>query len=474
MEVLPVIPKRFKFARRVNWIFLAASILSPTYVYYCAEVANQGNFSEKYFTYHLISLVGILFWGGTLWLSDEIKLKIVMVSISIMIGLYLMEIFLNSIAPTLGHTNIDKLRNEKAKIAGVEYDTRTEYQVLQDLKSSGVNAVPAVSPPDTNATPSSESLLPLAGVSNKTTVLCNESGKYAIFQSDRYGFNNPDAEWDSPQTEWVLTGDSFTQGSCVQLGEDIAGQLRLITGKNVLNLGIRGNGPLSEIGVLKEYAAFRKPKKVAWIYFEANDMFDLTREISVPLLVNYLRSGFSQNLIHRQVEIDSYINKYIINPYIEAKGGHSLAGRESSSVAKTVIRQTRLLRLPNIRQRMGSEVSVNPLFIKILKQARDQTAAWGGELYFVYLPEFTRYSTIVLNHDWHRKRSEILKIVRSLNLPVIDIHQEIFLNHTDPLSLFSLRMSAHYNAEGYAGVAKAIVSEVTGEQKSRKTIDEGD
>jgi hypothetical protein len=123
---------------------------------------------------------------------------------------------------------------------------------------------------------------------------------------------------------------------------------------------------------------------------------------------------------------------------------------------------------------MGSEVSVNPLFIKILKQARDQTAAWGGELYFVYLPEFTRYSTIVLNHDWHRKRSEILKIVRSLNLPVIDIHQEIFLNHTDPLSLFSLRMSAHYNAEGYAGVAKAIVSEVTGEQKSRKTIDEGD
>ena len=33
-----------------------------------------------------------------------------------------------------------------------------------------------------------------------------------IFQTDRYGFNNPDYEWDSKYTDYMLVGDSFTKG----------------------------------------------------------------------------------------------------------------------------------------------------------------------------------------------------------------------------------------------------------------------
>ncbi len=66
-------------------------------------------------------------------------------------------------------------------------------------------------------------------VSNKTTVFCNETGQYTIYPSDRFGFNNPDTEWSSPKVEWVLVGDSFTHGACVRPGEDIGGQIRLIT-----------------------------------------------------------------------------------------------------------------------------------------------------------------------------------------------------------------------------------------------------
>jgi hypothetical protein len=65
-------------------------------------------------------------------------------------------------------------------------------------------------------------------------------------------------------------------------------------------------------------------------------------------------------------------------------------------------------------------------------------------------------------------------MVRDLNIPVIDIHQEVFTDHPDPLSLFPFRLRSHYNVEGYSEVAKAIVSGVIGEQKPRKTIDEGD
>ena len=43
------------------------------------------------------------------------------------------------------------------------------------------------------------------------------------------------------------------------------------------------------------------------------------------------------------------------------------------------------------------------------------------------------------------------------NIPVIDIHKEVFVNHPDPLSLFPLRLNAHYTAKGYNLVVEAII-----------------
>jgi len=59
----------------------------------------------------------------------------------------------------------------------------------------------------------------------------------------------------------------------------------------------------------------------------------------------------------------------------------------------------------------------------------------------------------------------VLDVVKSLNIPVIDIHNEVFKNHPDPLSLFPFRQMVHYNAEGYSEVAKAIVHGVRNEQQ---------
>ena len=52
-------------------------------------------------------------------------------------------------------------------------------------------------------------ILPLSGISNSETIHCNENGYYSIYQSDRYGFNNPDEEWDKKEIEYLLVGDSF-------------------------------------------------------------------------------------------------------------------------------------------------------------------------------------------------------------------------------------------------------------------------
>ena len=84
-----------------------------------------------------------------------------------------------------------------------------------------------------------------------------------------------------------MLGDSFTQGSCVQPGDDFASQIRLLSKQNVLSLGMAGNGPLLELASLVEYGLKKEPKIVLWIYFERNDLDDLKYEKSNSILKKY-------------------------------------------------------------------------------------------------------------------------------------------------------------------------------------------
>jgi hypothetical protein len=76
-------------------------------------------------------LIGVVFWGAVLRLHDEIKLNIVMVTTSLMFGLYSIEIVLNVIAPLRGAGgNRAEMRLKAVKAAGLGYDTRTTYPGL--------------------------------------------------------------------------------------------------------------------------------------------------------------------------------------------------------------------------------------------------------------------------------------------------------------------------------------------------------
>jgi hypothetical protein len=465
------IPKRFKFARVIAWLFLVLSILLLFYTYYRAEIfllrwTNLVNASFNvpgtYFKYYVISITGILFWGMVLRLKDEIKVISTMVALSLLVGLYLVEISLNFVAPA--PYGLKKL---KASLAGLEFDTRSKLKVYLDLKDEGADVVPAIHAAvqftKLNGVPGVEPLFPFGGISKKTTVYCNENGKHLIYLSDRHGFNNPDSEWESPQTEWMLTGDSFVQGACVQPGEDMAGQIRLITGENVISLGMGGTSLLTQLASLKEYAEPRKPKIVLWMYYEL-DMGELASEKSSSLLMSYLDPEFSQRLIYRQREIDDRLRQYLMLELPKFK-------------QEALLMKTGVLRFYNVRNlytmrnffnfRSNSvlpTVDFDPLFTEILKKARDRTSAWGGKLFFVYLPKTERYAGEVKNHDLFYQRGEVLEVVKSLDIPIVDIHREVFADHPDPLSLYPFRMRGHYTAEGYGEVIKAVISKVRAEQ----------
>ena len=212
-----------------------------------------------------------------------------------------------------------------------------------------------------------------------------------------------------------------------------------------------------ELGGLKEYAEFLTPNKVLWLYFEENDLGrDLQKEQKSVSLTSYLEDGFSQKLINRKQQIDNNIKLYIKKEQGEA---------QKQAQIQVDLYKTRWMRLYEVRKLLNfgvnSEVIINidQMFSDILKKAKNRTEAWGGEFYFVYLPEFSRYVGEI-DHNRYRKKSEVIDLVESLNIPVIDIHQEVFFNNPDLLSLFPLRLSGHYNKEGYRLVAKAIINSI--------------
>ena len=105
-------------------------------------------------------------------------------------------------------------------------------------------------------------------------------------------------------------------------------------------------------------------------------------------------------------------------------------------------------------------------FLKSWRKPKIEQPNGGGKLYFIYLPQFLRYGTVNQNHESFRNRSGVIKAIKNLNIPVIDIHKEVFENHPDPLSLFPLRGYGHYNAKGYKKVAHAIVDRVEKDSKN--------
>ena len=296
-----------------------------------------------------------------------------------------------------------------------------------------------------------KNLIPLSGITNSHTIFCNENGYFSSYLSDRYGFNNPDKEWDSDELEYMLIGDSFTHGANVNRPNDIASLLRTLYSKSTLNLGYSGNGPLIQYATLREYLN-PNVKKIIWIYFEGNDLIDLNDEINNKTLISYLNDlTFSQNLKVRQNEIDSFVNDVLnktnLNKYTQF-----------IKLYKTRQMMSNLLNDKSLTKKTKkNDTKNNPLltlseFKKIIKLAKNLSQKNNSQFYFVYLPKYQRYKNnhVDLNYNL------VKKIIRELDIPFIDIHSEVFQKEKNPLKLFPFEMNGHYNVEGYKKIAETI------------------
>jgi hypothetical protein len=315
-----------------------------------------------------------------------------------------------------------------------------------------------------------QEILPLGGISNSVAVLCNETGRYAIYDSDERGFHNPRGIWRSRSVAIAAVGDSFTEGSCVPSDRNF---IALIRNRypETLNLGMSGEGPLFMLAAIREYLAFVKPKTVLWLFFEGNDFAELSKESKSRLLRQYIEDRFKQGLFDRQAEIDRALTRYVEQEMVKelAKGGKEVKDdAESVDIWYWSATLLDFLKLGQLRQTLGlvygrrAEDSEDwysqaqfDLFRTVLLHAKRSVEEWGGTLYFVYLTARDRYANA---QDYHRQA--VLDVVEKIGLPIVDVHAA-FQGESDPMKFFPFRRFGHYNEEGNRVVAEEVLKVIS-------------
>ena len=291
------------------------------------------------------------------------------------------------------------------------------------------------------------SILPLSGISNKQTIFGNENNYLVTYKSDRFGFRNFNEIWKKNNLNTVIIGDSYAHGAQVLDDETISGILNR-KGKTTLNLGYGGTGPLSQYAILKEYIEEIKTNNILWIYYEGNDIYDLRFELNNKILKKYLNNGnFSQNLKNKQLKMD--------NIHFE-----SLSKFQKSTKRDFKNKIIDFFSFPLIKNFLFiSYSSIKPIpdeFEKIVGLLNNLSLKNNAKLYFVYLPEYFRFSGYKNYFKYTRDYQKILSIISKNNIPIIDFADLIEKNFKSPLELYPFKRFGHFNPLGYRFIAEQI------------------
>ena len=398
-------------------------------------------------------LIGVL---AALLLPTAARLAVAISLAAAIPAIYAAEIYLVAIR----HTNGSAAAN------GANFDARDKLRVLEDLRRDGDNAYPATYVRSLLRADESGALvpvlagdaplLPLAGVPDATLVACNEIGQWMIYRGDRHGFLNPPGVWNA-NPRVALIGDSFVHGHCVNPDQTIAAHLARRFGP-LLNLGNGGDGPLAELATLREYAEPIRPPVVLWFFYEGNDLtkdFDL--EWRAPILRAYLDDpGFRQDLMARREEIALRLRRHL-----DERLSETVARIEHPFMLWRDIAQ-----VYHLRKSLGLGILALGVidgdldqnidrFARVIDAAARSVRGWGGQMIFVYVPDGERYfGAIKYNPVRERIRRSVIAIARANGLPIADL-DAVLAADPNPANLYVFP-GAHFNADGYALVAKAI------------------
>ena len=447
---------------KLNNIFTTFSFLFLFYVYYRAEIFYQGTKSFYYKPYYFISLSLILTSILLYFFSKKARIYFYLIFFSVSISFYCYEIYLYFYFQNRDNLDLTSkdIREEYFNKTGMEYDTRNILEVYGDLikveKKVSINLADIGYFLDKQN--NDLKIFPLApSISNSKIINCNENGYYATYTSDRYGFNNPDNQWDENVIENVLIGDSYVEGCCVNRPKDISSVVRSKSGNSTLNLGVGGSGILIQLAILEEYLKNRRVKNLILFYYEGNDLKNLKNELDIELLRNYLfKNGYSQELIKKQDELNLILDRYLKKVFERnSDKNKSYLIQTDKKIKDEILKGIKLYRARNLIFMPRGDIPQE--FELSLKKIKTFAEKKNANIYFVYLPEFKRFDRFYYSE---KRFNQVKNLVLNQEILFIDTIKEVFEKENDPLDLFPFRKFGHYTSEGYEKLGELILKKI--------------
>ena len=153
------------------------------YIFYRSEIFHNSTKHEYYFRYYIIVISLYLFIYFSKYIERKINKYLIIIFISSLSSLYIFEFYqmVNKFYANPKFTIEEDLKVKKLSLIN-------EYN---NLKKQNVKNISIFIPPRGYLDEKNESIY-LSGVSKSFTLYCEENGYYATYNSDRYGFNNPE------------------------------------------------------------------------------------------------------------------------------------------------------------------------------------------------------------------------------------------------------------------------------------------
>jgi hypothetical protein len=363
-------------------------------------------------------------------------------------------------------------------------DTQSYIEVIKSLRQEGIDAYPAMGATIYRPAIKGKKLpiMPLTGISARPTVSNGKDyGFYPLIESDEHGFNNAKGMYRPSELDMALIGSCREEylGMHDPYKENMGAVLRK-SGHKAINLSKAGADPLMKFAALKEYTEPLRPRATLLFYHPDDALFQFKGHESyvgkdgaviVPILRRYFdEENFSQNLILRQHEIDSLLSEVLRKRLEEADQKEAGGMTARKFIDSEFVRIWTLYRFRNkIKLDMPSLETPNidivePLssdYKKILEKSKRLVSSWDGELYLVRTPSYTRYNRYSINKNTADLRFEVVhKFATKLGIRTINLREEVFDRHPDPLSLFPFReegVLAYLNAEFQRLAAEVVV-----------------
>ena len=284
---------------------------------------------------------------------------------------------------------------------------------------------------------------PVSSLSNARMVVCKEDSGFLVIETDQFGLRNKRNDWREETYDYVITGDSFAMGECVDDQNNIKGHLSRI-GKSVLNLGVSGNGPTVNLMALKTFTQKIKAKQVVWIFFEGNDLSDLKAEMSSPIFSEILDRTVNIEPRENVRRVDDLYKTFYARKVDSPLSCDDLlmriyrVGRTAFKLDQTfAVLKSSLRSVLSTSESKGSNnsilemrpsfatVDMLPAYLKVVRRAHEYAQqSLDADFLFVYIPDPYRYKADQSQTELAIK-NRILESVGDMNIEYVDFDEYI-------------------------------------------------